>query len=376
MQTIIPEIISFLGGEEVGGLSLVSSLWLRSIRDEERRILQGLWRMYPSDTTYESIIKAIQNEDISRIHSIMNNYISYLPIRLTHILFRMLWRDIPVNDNMRIIAYDIFERTLRDIREHSFLHRELHILRLFAFKFEVFDMINRVAEIDTTGYDYEDYEGTEDYIRISPNVQAIVSNRIQTYSVAPEELFQVVTLALANNRIDVLDYMYEQDVHLIRHIVEEVLHDNRYTFCTYREDMLEWIRSIGIQSDNLCKYPYIDISDLSSPNLMNISLPVLSEYFTQRNNIQRVMQESSTSLFPEVYFTILNSLSRNDSLFWDVITHAARYNVSEVLEKYIITDVDAEKVLIRVRQLYPLFPTNMFFRNEWYSYRREILLQI
>ena len=403
MESLIPIFSSFLAGNNARNIPLVSSDWLYSFRENEMQILEGLWRTYPSSTTYGSIMRAIIAQDIIRISSLANNYISYLPIQWYHVLSRMLWRDIPVNRDTQIIAYMIFERTLQELIPQDVdlydVNLNTHIMdniRFFAFKFETGDIINRVEQIDSTDFMYDGYQNTEEYIQFSQNIPAIASNRIEIYHDFPHELTEIVVWALTYNRIDILQYLYQQDRNILYNLIDYYMMSE--SECLFRKETIEWLQSIGIMND-ACTYILSDgnsgrnnigsnvniyrtdalnlVRSMSylNPRTYDLALEnphALVIYLSSRDNIEKTIQYVNT-LTPEIYLMMIDGLNKEDPLFWQIIAHASRNNVPEILEKYIITDLDAEKAKIVIGQINPSTTSGKFFTYEWYKFRREIL---
>lgn len=88
MESIIHEVVPFL--EEAGSLMAASSLMNRNIRENDRKILEGLYRTtHTNSTMFEAIKATVLADDISVARKILIEYSGYKALSLDH-LFRYI----------------------------------------------------------------------------------------------------------------------------------------------------------------------------------------------------------------------------------------------------------------------------------------------
>lgn len=432
MQSFLPRVFEYLpSNARRNVIPLVSSEFYSISRQEERDLLVGLWRSYPSGTTYGSLLKAIQAVDLPRVSSFIQGYTTYLPLRWIHIIERMLWRDISLkliplrrdtispsdreyNDRMKQIAFLIFERTMREListygteeydpTKINLPARTISLLRLFVFKFGTGKMITTVQDIDTTGYSYRYQFTSFEYASVATNLPLLLENALNLYFEGQGEDFSNIIYSLILfDRDDILSTLYHKYPDDILDILESYK-EAGIMFAPYGYRVIHWMKSIGLNPSPIIidedtelytalledrplpqvedpTFVYRSASYNSVRSAIRGPVPSLDLYrqnpqaiaifLSDRDNIQRVIS-SDQYLVPEVYLMMLESLSKGDPLYWQVIALAITSNVPEVLERYIITDVDAERAKIATGTLNPVTSTGRFFTYEWYKFRRR-----
>lgn len=350
MEPNISDILAFLEGNERRNLFLVSRGWRESIQDNERRMLEALYKKYPSYTTYGSIISAIQTGDVSLVGSMILTYISYLPLSWENVMRRMLMRDIPVTAQTKEIARLLFDKVSS---EEDLSQSTIDILRRFSFKFETPEKIKRMKEID---FDllWNYYRENDEYARYSPNVDLIIGNRLETVDILPEELLQLLSWSLSFGRDDILSSLYEKDPETVQLYIESLI-ENENPSCLYPKETREFLREISISCvplseetlspdlyktddiENITLYGYLPIPSKVYPETLDIleeNLDALRIFLSHRENIEIAISGEYSYISPEVYDIMLASLTPEDPLFRRVLSSAVSTGSPEVLEKY------------------------------------------